>query len=244
MHQRGVRPDVIIMADTGSEKPETYAYLPVIEEWLARVGFPVITTVRNARPKTGDASLGAALTRLSVLPALAFGAHQCSLVWKIAPQETYLRKLYGWSGKEATWSNGVPHIEKIIGYSASPRDRVRAGKAHGKDSPGFQNRYFLIDWNITREDCEALILAEGLPLPTKSSCFFCPAMKREEVDQLATSSPDLLRAALLIEDRAIARGLKTVRGLGRSWRWRDYVEGKRLLEISAATENAQEQIPA
>src|SRR3712207_8674342 len=43
---RGIRPDLILFADTGGEKPETYAYLPVIQRYLARVGFPTVTTVR------------------------------------------------------------------------------------------------------------------------------------------------------------------------------------------------------
>lgn len=30
LQQRGIRPDLILFADTGDEKPATYAYLPVI----------------------------------------------------------------------------------------------------------------------------------------------------------------------------------------------------------------------
>lgn len=45
LHQRGVRPDLILFADTGGEKPETYAYLPIIQAWLERVGFPPVVVV-------------------------------------------------------------------------------------------------------------------------------------------------------------------------------------------------------
>jgi hypothetical protein len=30
MHRRGIRPGAILMADTGNEKPETCAFLPVM----------------------------------------------------------------------------------------------------------------------------------------------------------------------------------------------------------------------
>jgi predicted DNA-binding WGR domain protein len=36
--RRGIRPDLILFADTGGEKPETYQYLDVIRPFLARVG--------------------------------------------------------------------------------------------------------------------------------------------------------------------------------------------------------------
>src|ERR1700728_1065069 len=43
---RGIRPELILFADTGGEKPETYQYLEVIGPFLARVGFPAVITVR------------------------------------------------------------------------------------------------------------------------------------------------------------------------------------------------------
>ena len=45
LKDRDRRPDHILFADTGSEKPETYDYLPIIDAWLARVGFPAVTVV-------------------------------------------------------------------------------------------------------------------------------------------------------------------------------------------------------
>lgn len=34
MHRRGIRIDAIVMADTGNEKPETYAFLVIFNCWL------------------------------------------------------------------------------------------------------------------------------------------------------------------------------------------------------------------
>ena len=46
MRARGIVPDLILFADTGDEKPETYAYLPILQAWLAANGFPPVTVVR------------------------------------------------------------------------------------------------------------------------------------------------------------------------------------------------------
>jgi hypothetical protein len=43
----GIRPDLILFADTGNEKQETYDYLPVIQGWLEAVGFPRVDVVRK-----------------------------------------------------------------------------------------------------------------------------------------------------------------------------------------------------
>ena len=38
--------------------------------------------------------------------------------------------------------------------------------------------------------------AAGLPQPGKSSCFFCPSMKREEIMLLKEQHPDLYARAI------------------------------------------------
>ena len=34
MEKRGIRPDIILFADVGGEKPDTYLYAPIFREWL------------------------------------------------------------------------------------------------------------------------------------------------------------------------------------------------------------------
>jgi hypothetical protein len=51
--RRSIQPDLVLFADTGGEKPETYAYLPVIQRFLEQVKFPpVITEVSRGPPVT------------------------------------------------------------------------------------------------------------------------------------------------------------------------------------------------
>lgn len=48
--RRGIRPDLILFADTGGEHPETYLYLDVMDAFLVRHGFPCARPSR--RPST------------------------------------------------------------------------------------------------------------------------------------------------------------------------------------------------
>ena len=80
--------------------------------------------------------------------------------------------------------------------------------------------YPLMEWGWTRDDCIRQIEAAGLPQPGKSSCFFCPSMKPDEITALREQHPDLFRRALALEDNA-RKNLKTVTGLGRNYSWRE-----------------------
>lgn len=216
LHARGQRPDLILFADTGDEKPATYAYLPVINSWLASVGFPQVTVVKNPRPVSGDKSLSDSCLRLGVLPALAYGQHQCSLVWKRDPQHKFIKS---WQPAIDAWAAGLT-VTTLIGYDAGPRDSCRSYKAEGKSSPGFTNEFPLITWGWDREECIRQIAAAGLPVPGKSACFHCPASKKTEIVSLRETSPAQYAKALLLERTArnSARGLK-IAGLGRRFSW-------------------------
>lgn len=221
--KRGERPALILFADTGDEKPETYAYIPVLNAWLRSVGFPELTIVKNARPKSGDKSLSESVMRLGVMPALAYGAHQCSLVWKRDPQHKYIKT---WAPAIEAWMAGQA-VVNCIGYDAGPRDSCRSYKAEGKASPGFVNRFPLIEWGWDREECKRQIESVGLPVPVKSACFHCPASKKHEITWLRDAHPVMFQRALDIERQALpkmearkAEGKKvTSKGLGRTFAW-------------------------
>jgi 3'-phosphoadenosine 5'-phosphosulfate sulfotransferase (PAPS reductase)/FAD synthetase len=68
---RGIRPDLILFADTGAEKPETYAYLPVIQQYLAGVAFPPVITVRYVPTRAAYHTLEDQCLHTGTLPSLA-----------------------------------------------------------------------------------------------------------------------------------------------------------------------------
>ena len=79
LRDRRVPIDLMMFADTGSEKPETMAYLPIIQKWLAAQNMPPVTVIKRHSPRAGDMSLHAECLRKRVLPSLAYGGHSCSL---------------------------------------------------------------------------------------------------------------------------------------------------------------------
>ena len=92
--RRGIRPDLILFADTGGEKPETYAYLPVIQQYLEGMKFPPVVTVRY-EPRTAPyRTLEGQCLHTGTLPSLAYGGKSCSMKYKVAPPNKLITPLY------------------------------------------------------------------------------------------------------------------------------------------------------
>lgn len=227
----GVKPDLILFADTGGEKPETYAYLPIMQAWLKKAGFPPVIIVRyqpkNFKNWPPYKSLEENCLTNGTLPSLAFGFKSCSLKWKVAPQEKYLKT---WELAQKTWQAGAK-VVKAIGYDCSPADARRRNHVGDQNDPLYDYIYPLQDWKWDRDECIRQIDDAKLPIPPKSSCFFCPAMKQHEVSAL---NADMLRRIVRMEARAAPR-LTTTEGLWRKTtktkpgRMTDYIRSEGLL---------------
>lgn len=220
MHARGIAPDLILFADTGGEKPETYDYLPIMQTWLASVGFPPITVVRRAPIVGKNGAYDTLETNCLVnrtLPSLAFGGHKkaCSMKWKVGPMDALVRR---WAPARAAWARGAK-VRRAIGYDAGPKDSKRCWDI--TEGRRWRFEYPLREWGWDRERCAAEILAAGLPLPPKSACFFCPATQPEELIELRVRRPALVERIVAME--TVARpGLRLIEGL-----WGRGVRGKR-----------------
>lgn len=57
LRDRRIPVGLILFSDTGSEKPATYAYLPVIQDWLARQGMPPVTVLKRNSPRRSCPSM-------------------------------------------------------------------------------------------------------------------------------------------------------------------------------------------
>lgn len=198
LHERRERPDLILLSDTGGEKPETYADIAETQDWLSRVGFPAIEIVRESITLEDDC-----LDR-ETLPGKAFGFGSCSERFKIRPQKRYVKQFRPCA------------IRWIVGIHAGEAHRRWTGACEGEDAVW----YPLLDWGWGQAECEAAIRRQGLTVPVKSACFFCPSMKKHEVLQLSVEHPELMERALEMERAANESGnLSTVKGLGRRWSW-------------------------
>ena len=248
LHRNGERPDVILFADTGVEKPETYAYLDVMDAKLVSWGWPKITRVAYKPARASYTTLEGNCLVNETLPGAAFGMHNCSLKFKADPMDNYLlgvsrgvNKCPGVQMVLDAIAAGVKPV-KCIGYDCGKADtkrfekvtrrdakRAEAGEA---DASEFTFRYPLREWGWDREQSITEIAAEGMPVPVKSACFFCPSSKPWELLMLAAYHPDLFLRSIKIEDTARAgkHGLQTVAGLWRKQSWRGWAEEAGILK--------------
>lgn len=237
MKERGVRPDLVQWADTGSERNHTYEYINILIKWLDDNDFPPLLIVRLVCPKAGHESLFAQLWNTEQLPSPAFHKnHSCPVKWKITPQRNFHRFLpwidtaltlsaIGFSAEET--SRRIHGVAEAVGFSS---EETKRKSYQVTDKDGYQTYYPLQEWNITRADCVELIAKEGLPQPGKSSCFFCPMMKKCELKGL---NNEQLEAAYAMEQRAEDGGkLNKVRGLrvGSNQTWKEWMAEEDVIE--------------
>ena len=90
---------------------------------------------------------------------------------------------------------------QLIGISIDEIRRVRdtSGVLYAK------LEYPLVDLHYSRLMCVMLIEKEGLPIPPKSSCWFCPFKKLEEWREMAREEPGLFEKAIELETNMIER---------------------------------------
>lgn len=212
--ERDIVPDAILFADTGGERPETYAHLRAFDVWLRDHGMPTITVLtKGGRAETLEENC----LRMKMLPSLAYGFKGCSHKYKIEPQEIWANQLY-----RAHFKAGG-RVRKAIGYGAEETRRATI-----ESDAKYDYWYPLIAWDLDRDDCLDLIARAGAPTPGKSACFFCPASKLADIRALRAEHPRLFARALAMEANA---ELKTVKGLGRRFAWRDVDHTPRATEL-------------
>jgi hypothetical protein len=106
-----------------------------------------------------------------------------------------------------TWEAGLK-VVKFVGFDSTEDHRTYSdgGNLKVAPSPGlppfgerYTVKYPLREWGFDRAKCAEVIAAAGLPVPPKSACFFCPAMRQIEIAALRKSEPDLYALSLEME---------------------------------------------
>lgn len=239
--QLGKVPDLIVFADTGGERPETYAYIETFQKWLDQYGV-TIQIARYVPVKAPYSSLEGELRTNNTLPGIALSMPSCSKKWKSeaiqqmiagVPAKGNRPAQPGWQPAIDCWERGE-RIIRLIGFDAGSKDRRRGGILGDKYAENF---FLLRELGYDRVDCARLILSVGLPIPLKSACFYCSANGPNELLWLHHHHPDLFRRALVIEQNALPR-LTASEGLWRSTRksdgrpgnWKQWALMTRLIE--------------
>jgi len=214
LRHHGIRPQAVLFADTGGEKPSTYQFIrESMSPYLRAINWPPITAVRGH--DVGKSTLEDACLAKAALPSLAYGYKSCADKWKKRPQRTFLRT---WPPALAAWA--AHHtVTFAIGYDA--------GETHRRalpDTRNFSYLYPLRTANWGRQECLDAIRTAGLPIPPKSACFFCPSTTKAAILRLYRCHPDLAERACRIEQVAYASGrAHRPGGLARHWSWTDLI---------------------
>lgn len=205
--------DLILFADTGGERPQTYQHIETFSKWLKQRGYPGIITVWKV--KDGERlTLEQDCLDHKGLPSIAYGFKRCSDHFKIRPQNTFLRN---WQPALDAWEAGQK-VTKYIGYDAG--EIRRKENADKKNDTKYDYKYPLIEWGWEREECLEAIEKAGLTSPGKSACFYCPSSRPKEIVELHEKHPDLMKRALHMENNA---DLRSIAGLGRNFAWSDVI---------------------
>ena len=198
-----------------SENPATLRYVEKFSgPFGARGGVPIVVlhrVKRNGQSETLRGRLRAAAANHKVenyvIPlrgddGAPLFRRNCTVDFKVRVVERWLRE-QGVSKKNKA--------ETLIGFSLDEAIRVGNGGGSKISTPA----YPLIDMRLTRDDCKRIITDVGLPLPPKSSCFFCPYKRPSEWRRMRESEPELFEQAAVIEDEM--NSLRIAKGRGLIW---------------------------
>ena len=162
--------DVAVHADTTHEGEATYDFARRWTPWLGERGVRVeiVSASNNGVIEIWNSSGAKAVHIPAFTTAKRDGSlgqvkRQCTVKWKIKPLRRYVRSLlpYGRPRPGA--------IECWMGISLDEWHRMR-----NSDVRYIVNAYPLVDKRMTRADCVAWLEANGLEVPPKSACVFCP----------------------------------------------------------------------
>lgn len=183
-----------VFADVGadSEHPATMAYFEeYAKPYAERHGLDLLVVQKLRR----DGSFESILEKLhrtqrSIdIPVRmqngAPGRRSCTADYKIKPVSRWMKQ----HGATVTEPGIVG-----VGISLDEFERMRDSQI-----PYIRNEYPLVDLRIDRAECERIIRSAGLPVPPKSSCWFCPFHRPDAWVAMRHDEPELFAQAVELE---------------------------------------------
>ena len=192
-----------LMANVGddSENPGTLRYLEqyarpfaaehgielvVLDRVMVRSG--EIRTLHGQLTREGSRSLAIPVRMSNGAP----GTRSCTADFKIKV-----------IGRELKRRGATRQAPATIGIGISLDEIGRANNR--RCEPHEQIVYPLLDLGFRRTDCARIIREAGLPVPPKSSCWFCPFHRPEAWHDQRRDEPELFEKSCQLEDLLNAR---------------------------------------
>ncbi len=173
-----------IFVDHGTDWPETYEYFEMFQGWLKKNGHKEITILKPAHSKDDNGKPFETLYDYAFFRKMvpSFMRRWCTVEFKIKAIHRYIEK----------------PCFMLIGIDTDESKRAKISI-----SKGIENRFPLLENEISRDGCKKIIIDHGLPVPMKSGCYICPFQKVEQWKELRRKHPDLFCKASTLEKRNI-----------------------------------------
>ena len=178
-------PDCGIFSDPGWETTATYEYLSWFIPYCEENGL-TIHVVDN-----GNIRIDALNTEKRWAPIPLFTIdpegkkgmlmRQCTNDYKITPVYKKSRELYGLKPYQRTHKA----IELWLGISTDECSRMKASR-----NDYIENKWPLIENNISRAKCISYIEYKGFPVPPKSACIGCPYHSDRFWQEIKDNAPE------------------------------------------------------
>lgn len=192
-----------IFANVGhdSENPKTIEYIEqVAKPYAEKHGLFIIEVNSDADVKLKRTSVLQETLENTYAPFIPMAVNGvpakrfCTQKYKIKVIEAFMHR----------WLKATKSNPKPIGIGISLEEWHRAKTSDKYESMQIPE-YPLLELRYLREDCVRVIQEAGLPVPPKSSCWFCPYKKKSEWVELAKDSPELFAKAVEIENTVQSR---------------------------------------
>lgn len=201
---------VFLFSNVGddSEHPDTLAYVQAHAMPFAASHGLALHELRHIRRDGEEETLYRKLTRpdsrstgipIYLEGAGAPGRRSCTSEFKI-------RRIAVWQRRHGA----TKQTPAVCGLGISLDEFQRMRTDSGIETQVLE--YPLIDLRLTRQDCINIIECAGLPVPPKSSCWFCPFHRMPAWQKLKRETPELFDRAVALEQTLSDRSEMLGRG--------------------------------
>lgn len=203
-----LRPGPFLFSNVGddSEHPDTLRYVrEVAFDYAAAHGIEIheLSKVRRRGRHAGE--LGDLYLRMmhpdaqyAPIPIRGVGGAPQK---RACTQDYKVEVVSKWIAEHGATAENPAHV--AIGISVDEIERATSFRRNGAeivDFPLLTLEHRLAPRGATRADCEAIIRDAGLPVPRKSSCYFCPFHKPSTWADMARNEPELFEKSARLED--------------------------------------------
>lgn len=192
--QGRIEADCALMANVGddSEHPDSLRYLrEIAQPWAASHGFTIheLHPTRRGEPTTIMREI--TIHKRDIIPMFGEAGNPLS---RTCTADFKVRTLHRWLRDNGATKKQPATV--LLGISTDEIER--AGR--GKNGTVEIREYPLLTLGLNRTDCAQIIKDAGLPVPPKSSCYFCPYHSETVWRELRRDRPDLFAQAQHLED--------------------------------------------